>query len=165
MVTKKKLKKIPFFWGFSEKQLDMLVEQESLLAKFKPNDIIIQEGDDVNKDLFIILEGRVNVTRTTSTGSEHVITTLEAGAIFGEISFLIGRSRTTNVVAADKVMTFQISSNALQSFGYQIHIMIKDKLIELLVRRLEKMNDIFIQKDRSNQQLIDALRSATLLGQ
>jgi CRP-like cAMP-binding protein len=67
----------------------------------------IQEGSTDKRHFFIALRGVVNIIRNTS---EIKIAKLKGGAIFGEISYISKRSRTTNAIAGTNVVALKIES-------------------------------------------------------
>jgi CRP-like cAMP-binding protein len=89
--------------------LAKLVEPSS----FADEQLIFSEGD-AGRDLKIIREGVVRVTRTTPVGTQ-VLTNLERGALFGEISYLddLGRSASAHGVGTGSIYT--IPSEALDA--------------------------------------------------
>lgn len=61
---------------------------------FQAGDVVVQAGDK-SDDIFVVLEGRVQVVASDGT----VVAELRKGAIVGEIGFLDGHPRTAKVVA------------------------------------------------------------------
>jgi CRP-like cAMP-binding protein len=79
-------------------------------STFAANDIIFAEND-TNRDLKIVQDGTIRITRTTPVGTQ-VLTTLDAGALFGEVSYLDGlpRSATAFGVGEGSLYTFPADS-------------------------------------------------------
>jgi len=72
---------------------------------------------------------------------EVTITKLKAGAIFGEIACVAKRKRTTSVIADGDVIALKIDTKNIDTLKPDIPTKLKDNLIEILVRRLETMNE------------------------
>jgi CRP/FNR family cyclic AMP-dependent transcriptional regulator len=72
--------------------------ENSGLADYSPNDMIISEGD-AGEELFLILSGSVRVTKSTTEGIEQVIGFLREGDFFGEMALLDRRPRSASVFA------------------------------------------------------------------
>ena len=72
---------------------------------------------------------------------EVTITKLKAGAIFGEIAYVAKRKRTTSVIADGDVIALKIDTKNIDTLKPDIPTKLKDNLIEILVRRLESMNE------------------------
>jgi len=64
----------------------------------KRGDKIVRAGD-VGNEMFVLLTGAVEVRTTDSQDSEHVLTTMGQGDVFGELAFLSAIPRTADVVA------------------------------------------------------------------
>jgi CRP-like cAMP-binding protein/cytochrome P450 len=82
----------------SQQQLNRLLPNFTL-ARFRPGDAIVHQGDPA--DLFyIIVSGRVEVVNHRPGGEDLILGELGAGEWFGEMALLLGRTRTATVRAA-----------------------------------------------------------------
>ena len=99
------LRSMGLFRHFSD---ELIIPLAKLAAPstFEANDIIFAEGD-TSRDLKIVRDGTVRITRTTPVGTQ-VLSTVVAGALFGEVSFLDGlpRSATASGVGEGSLITF-----------------------------------------------------------
>lgn len=68
---------------------------------FLKNALILCEGDSSNA-MYIIRKGKVNITVTNEDGKEMILSTLQAGDNFGELSLLDDAPRSANAVALEK---------------------------------------------------------------
>lgn len=68
---------------------------------FLKNSLILCEGDSSNA-MYIIQKGKVNITVTNEDGKEMILSTLQAGDNFGELSLLDEAPRSANAVALEK---------------------------------------------------------------
>ena len=129
------LDNISFFDGFSGEDKERLSLADNLFKSYEPGDLIIEEGapDD---SLKIIIQGSANVTKKIRP--DFVLSKMNQGAVMGELSFLTTRPRSTNVTAETKVICFSISSMVMQSEDFEFKNKIKDKLIEILIKRLDE---------------------------
>jgi CRP-like cAMP-binding protein len=82
-------------------------------STFEANDIIFTE-DDTSRDLKIVREGTVRISRTTPVGTQ-VLSTLTAGALFGEVSFLDGLPRSATAFGVGKGSIYSIPAMALDA--------------------------------------------------
>lgn len=128
---------LSFFDGFSEEEKHFLSTLESHIYKYVPSDVIIKEGEPGNS-FYILLKGLVAVVK--SKPKEVTIAKLKAGSVFGEIAYIARRTRTTSVIADGDVIALKIGTKNIDSLKPSIPTKLKDKLIEILVRRLETMN-------------------------
>ncbi len=132
--------KIGFFKIFTPEEKFKLADVEGHTVSFSPNSYILSEGD-VGNSLYILLRGKVYITKNNSPRVR--LAELQPGAVFGEISFLAGRNRITNVRADDNVLALRIDPDFLNKVGSEIAEKTKDQLIKVLIRKLERMNVLF----------------------
>ncbi len=124
-------------------------EEQSLMEKagiscFQADEVIIKEGDEHNA-IYVILKGIVRVEKDSS-GFPLELSRLNAGQIFGEMSFVSGVPASASIVADEEVEVYIIDNKLvkpiLQSdpdlFGrfYQ-------SLAAILSHRLHRTSDLF----------------------
>ena len=129
---------LSFFAGFTEEEKRFLSTLESQIYKYFPADVIIKEGE-TDYSFFVLLKGVVAIVKNNP--KEVTITKLKAGAIFGEIAYVAKRKRTTSVIADGDVIALKIDTKNIDTLKPDIPTKLKDNLIEILVRRLETMNE------------------------
>ena len=61
------------------------------------------------------------------------------------MSLLLRKSRTTNILAQTNVVVWKINTESLNVLNMEIQNLIKGKIVEFLVQRLNDMNDKFIK--------------------
>ena len=86
----------------------------------------------------MLIKGTVLITKT---GSDTPLSELVPGAIFGEMSFLSNKPRYSNVIAKDTVIVMKMDEVFFQKLKPAIRDKIKDYLIDLLISRLDTMNE------------------------
>jgi len=128
---------IPFFREFTHAEKDVLVNMDGIFLKFQPSQLIIREGDQ-DESLFILLRGSVNITKMSQP--HVVLASLKAGAMFGEITLISPRARTTNAVAATEVIVMQINKEMIEKFDPVLQKKFQNQMIQLLVQRLDQAN-------------------------
>jgi CRP-like cAMP-binding protein len=128
---------MPMFKFFSDKEKKEFVSMEHALLGFKQDENIIQQGDAFSS-LYLLIKGTICITKT---GENVPLTKLSAGAVFGEISFLTKKPRFTNVVANENVLVMKMDDDFFRKVQPEIKDKIKDYLIELLINRLDAMNE------------------------
>ena len=88
-----------------------------LLPEFRPqafaaSTVIVREGDPA-EHFFVLLEGRVEVSRAATGGAAESVATLRPGQYFGEAGLLSGTPRNATVaVSADGPATVLIADKA-----------------------------------------------------
>jgi CRP/FNR family cyclic AMP-dependent transcriptional regulator len=90
------IKKIGLFSGLDDEQLSAIADIASKRS-FPKNAIIINEGDETDS-LYLILSGKVKVVLSDEDGKEVIISILEPGAYFGELSLIDDEPRSARVV-------------------------------------------------------------------
>ena len=135
------ISEMEMFRHFTEKEKTDFSSMSHSFQQYKKGDVIIKQGA-MYKSLYLLIKGNVLITKA---GYNRAIARLKPGALFGEMSFLTEKPRNTNVIAEEDIMLIRIDKNFFQTMPYEIRDKIKDHLIELLVKRLEEMNDTLIK--------------------
>ena len=117
----------------------MILEEE----EYGDGDVILREGTSTDW-IYIILEGRVRVQKTTPKGAV-AITTLEEGHFVGEMAFLEkGKMpRAASAVALGQVRLGVLDQDRLSKEYDSLSPLFK-KLILTLVRRIRNITDIAV---------------------
>jgi CRP/FNR family cyclic AMP-dependent transcriptional regulator len=93
------LKYIPIFSELSETDLQKIARASIKQLYRKDNMILIEE--EFGSTMFIILNGRVKISRISEDGREVILSILSEGDFFGEMSILDGETRSANVVTLE----------------------------------------------------------------
>jgi CRP-like cAMP-binding protein len=93
------LKNIPIFSELSEREL-VEIKESFIPQTYKKDNMILLE-EEVGSSMFIILRGRVKISRLSDDGREVILSILSDGDFFGEMSILDGQTRSATVVALD----------------------------------------------------------------
>jgi len=101
------LKYIPLFSELTDDDLREIVKLAVRQVYKKDNMILIEE--EIGSTMFIILDGRVKISRISDDGREVILSILSEGDFFGEMSILDGQNRSANVVTLDdsKIMVIR----------------------------------------------------------
>lgn len=128
---------LTFFNEFNEKEKRFLSTLGNQIYKYNPSDFIIKEGEAGNS-FYILLKGVVRIVK--SHPRDLTLTKLKAGSVFGEIAYITKRARTTSVVADGDVIALKFDTKNVDALEASIPTKLKANLIEILVARLEAMN-------------------------
>jgi CRP-like cAMP-binding protein len=93
------LKYIPLFSELDEYDLKE-ISKVAVRQVFKKDNMILIE-EEVGSTMFIILDGRVKISRISDEGREVILSILSEGDFFGEMSILDGQTRSANVVTLE----------------------------------------------------------------
>ncbi|MBI5428683.1 MAG: cyclic nucleotide-binding domain-containing protein [Nitrospinae bacterium] len=135
------IRTIPFFKEFTEDERRQIADLRTHLRTFHKNQTIVRQ-DDIDLSLFIILRGEVSLTKNERPHLK--IIALKPGALFGEVSFVKPRSRLTNVIAETETIVLKMDGELFESLSQDIQGKIKDKVLQMLIRRLDEMNNALI---------------------
>lgn len=131
--------RIHFFDGFSTFEKMDLVEFHTHFFVFEAGEYLIREGN-TDTCFFILLAGTVDVTVGQP---QQPIERLEPGEILGEMGFLAHTPRSTNVKAAELTIAIRVDLDMMEHLPISLREKIKDRIIQKLVRRLDRMNRRF----------------------
>lgn len=92
------LRRFRAFRHFSDSQLFQL-GQIARSETFRHAQVIMRE-DHEERDVFVILAGRVQVCRRSPIGTQ-VLATLGVGDLFGDVSYLDGRPRSSTIIGLE----------------------------------------------------------------
>ena len=93
------LKYIPLFSELTDDDLREILKLAMRQVYKKDNMVLIEE--EIGSTMFIIIDGRVKISRISDDGREVILSILSEGDFFGEMSILDGQNRSANVVTLD----------------------------------------------------------------
>ena len=93
------LKYIPLFSELEDDDLQAISKVAVRQSFRKDNMVLIEE--EVGSTMFIILDGRVKISRISDEGREVILSIMSEGDFFGEMSILDGQARSANVVTLE----------------------------------------------------------------
>ncbi len=133
------LRKIPLFTELSEDELQAVAELITRQDVQKKN-IVVQEGEP-GEALYIILEGSVKISSYTAEGREIVLSLLNKGSFFGEMSLLDKRPRSATVTTMEDARFAQVRRTDLEP------LLLKQpgialKLLSEVVARLRRTSQV-----------------------
>ena len=94
------LQSVSLFFDLSEKELGY-IEEKMVTRRYENGNYIFLE-DSEGEQCFFVAKGSVKVTRLSKDGREVILTMLNAGDFFGEMSLLDGESRSATVIALEE---------------------------------------------------------------
>ncbi len=130
--------KTDFFSECTQDEKKIVAGLKSNIQKFQPNEKIINQGE-ADFSVFILLKGSVVITKNQHP--DLVLNKLKAGDVFGEMSLLAKRLRSTNVIAEGEIIALKIDGEYFEKIDPVIQNKFKDKFIEILIKRLDDMNE------------------------
>jgi CRP/FNR family cyclic AMP-dependent transcriptional regulator len=106
------LKKNKLLSGVSENLISELA-RNSIVEKFKPGDVILQEGEFGDK-VCLLINGRVKVLKLADTKGK-ILFEMSDGDFFGEMALIDLRPRSASVVALGECEVVSIPANYFEN--------------------------------------------------
>ncbi|KAF0152815.1 MAG: Crp/Fnr family transcriptional regulator [Ignavibacteria bacterium] len=121
---------------FSELDKDSIEKIERIGSRktYTKNEVILLE-EEAGTALFVIVSGKVKVSRTSNDGKEVILTILGESDFFGEMAILDGLTRSATVTTIEKSELFIIQRNDFLTLLYE-HPEVSIALLQELTRRL-----------------------------
>lgn len=136
------LAKVPFFDGLTREALSLIAaaareESHGLGTR------IFQYGDPGDK-LFVILEGKVRISREVAGMGEEALAVLGPGQVFGEMALLDESPRSADAVAHERCRLLVITKDAFDDLLFLHKALAYEVLwscVRMLASRLRETND------------------------
>ncbi len=129
------VERVPIFSNLDREEMK---EITSIInhKKFKKNELIYMAGEK-GGSLYVINEGKVKITRISSSGKEQVIRILGAGEFMGELSIFKSSALMDNAEALTDTMLCVINERDFKKI-LKKYPLISFKIMEELSQRLER---------------------------
>lgn len=101
------LQQVPFFQNFPTDKLLNLIEAGKT-HEIPAGTVVFNEGEAAD-DLYLILEGDVEILGQNTEGEKVLLSTLSGGQFFGELALADGGSRTATVISTSPCRFFTLS--------------------------------------------------------
>lgn len=89
------------------------IADEGRVEYWPAGSTVIEEGS-VGPRLVILLEGRVEILKVDTEGTQHQLTELGAGGVLGEVSLLLQSPRTATARALEPLQVFAMERQQFQ---------------------------------------------------
>lgn len=132
------LKGVELFSQLNDEQLKCLADLV-VIQNFNSNETVVLEGDDSVQALYFIASGSVQVYMTGNDGCETILSFLERGDFFGEMSLIDGEPRSASVRTINDVQVLIIHREPFLALIRQ-YPEIAMALLSEMSKRLRKAN-------------------------
>ena len=112
------LKKVPLFESLTLDQLDA-VARLAEERDFQPGEVIVKEGD-AGGELFLLLEGVVDVFQGREGGAREKLGEIVAVDYFGEMAVLDDQPRSATIVAREPTRLLALAGTSLKELILQM---------------------------------------------
>jgi CRP/FNR family cyclic AMP-dependent transcriptional regulator len=127
------LKYVPIFSELNDATIEQ-ISKIGIRKKFKKDSVVLFEHE-TGSALFVIVEGKVKISRVSDDGREVILTILNDSDFFGEMAILDGLSRSANVTAMEDSELYIIQRNDFIGL-LQTHPEISIALLKELTQRM-----------------------------
>mgnify|MGYP000538047769 CR=1 FL=1 len=136
------LRKAPLFSWMSTDSIGWLAHYTEELS-FAEGETIYSRGSGSDA-LYLLVEGEVTfISGTSEDPDEQTASTLEEGALFGELSLLENRMRESSARAALPTRLYKIKADTIQDFAKKNqdqHAILLTNLARELARKIRNLN-------------------------
>ena len=133
------LKRAPLFDGLDDESARALRRQMSEV-KLSRGEHLFLEGQDGDR-LYVVLDGKLKLTRAATDGRENLLAVLGPGEMFGELSLFDPRPRTQGASAVTEATVAALAHDALRQLLLE-RPEVSMHMMQALARRLRRANDV-----------------------
>ncbi|MEC9488989.1 MAG: Crp/Fnr family transcriptional regulator [Halanaerobium sp.] len=131
------LQKINLFNNLAREEIILIVDR-SVFRFYEAGKVIFTEGE-AGGSLYILLQGRVKVSKISPDGKEKILAIIEPGDFFGEMSLIDGRPRSAMAQTLTDTRLLAVGQEQLQQL-FTRHPRIAIKMLAVLSGRLRETN-------------------------
>lgn len=144
------LQQVPFFSDFPASKLETL-SRIGEIREVAAQTVVFNEGDAA-EDLFLILEGEVEILGQNPEGEKVFLTSLGAGQFFGELALADGGKRTATVFTRNRCRFFTISRGAfIQQLAGSPELL--SEVIAAISQKIRSANHHYFEEQLQKQHL------------
>ncbi|MBO0803914.1 MAG: Crp/Fnr family transcriptional regulator [Nocardiopsaceae bacterium] len=133
------LRKAPLFNALDDEDARALRRQMTEV-KLSRGEHLFHEGEDGDA-LYVVLDGKVKLTRAAADGRENLLGVIGPGEMFGELSLFDPRPRTSSVSAVTDAVLASLKHEALLGWLRE-RPEVSMHMLRALVQRLRQANDV-----------------------
>ena len=148
---------IPIFAELPSSEIEQLAQ--NLRPRVVSEGTVLIKEDESGEDLFIILDGEVEIIKALGTGDERLLAIREASTFLGEMSFFSEDGRhTASVRAKTALQVLEMSRGDFDNLLNR-HPPMAYGLVRTLSQRLDESEDLTIEDlRRKNRELLRAYK-------
>lgn len=125
-----------------------------MIKTFKKGSIIVRQGDNINKNLYIVKSGKCAIKRAVN----NVVIdcgNLHPGDLFGEMSMILGLERSATILATDETVEVEELNKASFFEAIKKDPEIAWKVLTNLALKTQMLDEI--QNEISDPELLKAI--------
>jgi CRP-like cAMP-binding protein len=143
-LTPAKLREIGLFGALSDEVLERLTQMLKV-ERVGPGDTIFHEGDTIAREMYVVLDGEMEVSKRSRRGREMRVAILGPNDCFGEMSMIDMQARSATVRAVAPSRLLKLTSedmDALYRADLKSYTLIVLNIARDLSRRLRVTDGI-----------------------
>lgn len=132
------LKKVSLFDNLDDDQLTQVL-RIAQRRTIQSGSVLFHEKD-LGTTFYVVLSGSIKLFTKSNTGEEKILSLVNSGESFGELSLLDGRPRSASAQTLEMSTVLELSSDQFMNL-LQTHFDITRGILAELCRRLRQTND------------------------
>ena len=132
------IRRVPLFATLTDAEFNS-IEQIFIVRSYRKNQVIFLEEETGNY-MYIVLAGKVKVTKSTLGGRDNILAIHQAGDFFGEMTVLDNAPRSADVITFEECKCLVLSAwdfNARMNVDPEIAL----KILPVVVKRFRETNE------------------------
>lgn len=145
MVSVGDLKKQSLFEDIEETELEQLTGTVKELS-LKKSDILFSEADET-KGIYLILSGKIEISKVTPDGWKQTLAVLTPGNFFGELSIMEKRRHEASATAIENTEMLLLARedfDKIEKENAVLALQIIKKIAIVMSKNLRRMNEKFL---------------------
>lgn len=133
---------LKFFRNFTAEEINALVRL-MIPVTYGEGEAIVKEGE-TSHILMLIIKGRAKVVKTIDENNHKILSILESGDIFGEMSFFDNTPHNASVVAHTQISVLALSKKDFEAFiekNPKTAFKILIRIIQVCSQRIRNLNE------------------------
>jgi len=131
---------LPLFDQLNPEEKRLIADNQNLFYLIPKDDVFIAEGG-LENCFYLLLSGKAKVVQQR-TEFDH----LSAGDVIGVTGFIRDVARTASVIALTDILALKFSRFQFKKLPQNVRELIKDRMLEELVKRIDRLNVTFHKK-------------------
>ena len=130
----KLMKSLEYFSGYADKDIQRVIDI-STFRKFTDGMSIVSSSAG-GKQFFIILKGSAKVLKNAGTPMEVELDYFDVNSSFGDVAFLLNKSRSADVIASEECIVCVIDGNKIDNINITTRLKIYQSIAKNLAKQL-----------------------------
>ena len=132
--------RVPLFTDLTDTELAIVLKSGSQRELYDDRQVVFREGTP-GTSMFIILSGRVRITRSLGTMGEEELAVLQSGECFGEMGLIDPAPRSARATSAGSTTLLKLNRQSLDHLSGVLAYKIISNFATILVARLRGANE------------------------